>query len=133
MRLDRQTRFNNYSNCLIEFKREMQTGLITNPSEIAKKNKVSKVLINELINNRVVRKIDGFYIWNDKIPISNKLVNTMMRCVSDNLKKYNNPEKQKKEVKKVDVKKISKQNTLILGEVKDLKIGLIRKFLRWIY
>lgn len=86
-------------------------------------------------NNVVFINEKGYYQWNDKIPVSKKLIDSFRKYqMEKNMKYY--PERYPK-MFKVDPKKVINVKPKIVREkVKNTEtkqIGLIRKFLKWIY
>jgi hypothetical protein len=79
------------------------------------------------------------YEWNDKIPVSKKLIDSFRIFQSKiNMKRYPEllPIKSKKVIK-VEPKKVIKVEPKLIREnfknTETQEIGLIRKFLKWIY
>jgi hypothetical protein len=81
-------------------------------------------------NGIIYQNNQGYYKWNNKIPVSIKIINEF-RKYNDKATNYNY------NVAKVNSKKVIKVPPKIIRE--DLKntdkqeLGLIRKFLKWIY
>jgi hypothetical protein len=90
-------------------------------------------------NNIVYVNNNGDYQWNEKIPVSKKLIDAFRVYQAERNMKYY-PERYPeihKSKPKVNVKKVIKvQPKLISEKFKNTdtkEIGLIRKFLKWIY
>jgi hypothetical protein len=128
-------------------------------TEFSKKHQIDSKLGHFLKKSKVISKNNfGYYKWNEKIPVSIKLINAYRKeqfkrnASKYRIKKHLNtnkpiqqelnllvePEKQKKKlVTKVNPKKVIKVAPKLIRE--DFKntdkqeLGLIRKFLKWIY
>ena len=85
------------------------------------------------LKNIVYRNEFGFYKWNDKIPVSIKIVDAYRKyqLKKNMLYRDRNPKVQ------VDTKKVIKVEPKLIREnyrnTNTQEIGLIRKFLKWIY
>jgi hypothetical protein len=103
------------------------------------KHKVTNSWSAFLNKNGIVYKNSfGYYEWNDKIPPSIKIVNKFMEYSTEYNSTYNIEMKQKHINKnRIDSKKVIKVEPKLIREnhknTNTQEIGLIRKFLKWIY
>lgn len=85
------------------------------------------------LKNIVYKNEFGFYKWNDKIPISIKIVDSYRKYQS----KKNMLYRDRKNKVKIDTEKVIKVEPKLIREnyknMNTQEIGLIRKFLKWIY
>jgi hypothetical protein len=88
-----------------------------------------------LLNKNIVIKRNGFYYWNEKIPVSINLVHQFRKDVrKDFIEKQTSISFDKKETKKPTLPKVNKKKIEKFKPVKtQQKIGVIRKFLRWLW
>lgn len=100
-----------------------------NISFLISKHRISKVAIYALLNLGAVYKENGCYYWNKKIPVSKTLIESTLDEVNRMHNKYNQV---KQKPKRKYVRK-PKQESEIQVVFSDKKVGLIRRFLRWIY
>lgn len=85
------------------------------------------------ISNIVYKNEYGFYKWNDKIPVSVKIVESYRKYQH----KKNSLYRDKNNKVQVDTKKVIQIQPKLIREnhrnTNTQEIGLIRKFLKWIY
>jgi hypothetical protein len=144
---------------LYDLKNQMDNSNVKNLAIISKKHRVDTKLGQFLNKSKIISKDNsGYYRWNQKIPVSIRLINAyrkeqFKRNVSKyRVKKHLNSNNQIQQelnllieskktknipVSKVNSKKVIKVTPKMIRE--DLKntdkqeLGLIRKFLKWIY
>jgi hypothetical protein len=89
-------------------------------------------------NNIVYKNYIGYWEWDNKIPVSNALIVKFRTYSSETNKQINLVAKNRKEKQ---LEPISAKPVILKGEIvkekytktKTKEIGLIRKFLKWIY
>ena len=137
-----------YYNFLIDLKNEMETKnkKTLNVINYCFEHNVTTLFISFLKNNNVIFKnTNGYYNWNEKIPVSSALVSKFRNYVREKnkqrtLKQVNylsNIKVVKDEPKlikqRTKVYNTGKEETKVIYSVQKQEIGLIRKFLKWIY
>ena len=135
-----------YFRLFIDLKSEIQVNKLFVLTRFLEKNRVSTRVATSLIRLGVIkihgRGYDKTYEWNDKIPVTMVLVKKIIKDCNTMQKSYgikNNTKTIKKTtLPKVDKNKIERFNKVVKQEptikaVPTQQIGLIRKFLRWIY
>ena len=130
----KKTTLNKYLKSLNDIKDMLDKNNYDALSKVFRSKKMSTNWIGVLINNNIIyRNQLGYYKWNDKIPVSYKVI--------EKYKDHNY------KVRDIRINKLKQQPTLfdkpktsktrnVLFPIKDKpkeQIGLIRKFLRWIY
>jgi hypothetical protein len=104
----------------------------------------SKLKANEwhgfLINNKIIVKENGFYRWNEKIPLSFKIVekyrklqhekNKTKKLIAN--KKYTMPQTPLPKPPKVTKTRTPKIEFQVNNEPKN-ELGVIRRFLKWLW
>ena len=92
-------------------------------------------------NNEGSRNMLCFYKWNEKIPPSAKLVQKF-REEFTLISKNRNPQQEIKFIEKQEMKSIQKppapnrrrrKPSVVVEQTPQSQVGLIRKFLRWLY
>ena len=131
VRKERKNVTKKYLEFLNFLKNEINNKQINSLSEIMTEKKVSRNWGTFLRQNNIIFKSEsGFYYWNEKIPVSIKIVNKF---------------KHQKQI--LNKKLIQKNQTTIVFHEKEIKksvdkftpikteqkVGVIRKFLRWLW
>ena len=132
----------NFLNCL---KEKIDNKEITEMRRTTKLYGVSYKWVYFLRKNKIIEKKYGLYYWNEKIPVSIKIINQYRAFVKKQKNDYNSTNKQLK-VNFSDNFKSEKQKTIVFNkkEIKksvdkftpiktEQKVGVIRKFLRWLW
>ena len=134
-----------WMNYLQDVKHHLDNYSLKKLSYLAHKHHIDTKLGQFLKTSKVIYQDDlGFYRWNQKIPVSIKLINAYRKEQhKKNARKYsqvNKPIQQElnlvveatKRKKKSSIK-IDEKDFKIYKPYQEKKVGLIRKFLRWIY
>ena len=145
---DYETQGIKYYNFLLDLKHELDNKKNVNITNFCRLHTVSGLFSPFLIKNNVIFKdTNEDYIWNNKIPVSSALIlkfrsyvsqkNKILRSKKNN-KIYNTDSKVVKNKPKLikqrtKVHNIGKEETKVIYSVQKQEIGLIRKFLKWIY
>lgn len=144
---------------LYDLKHQIDNSNVKNLAIIARKHQIDTKLGQFLKKSKVIYKNNsGYYSWNEKIPVSIRLINAYRKeqykknTRKNSIKKHLNPNNQiqqelnlliesqktkKIPVSKVNTKKVIKVPPKMIRE--DFKntdkqeLGLIRRFLKWIY
>ena len=145
---DYKTQGIKYYNFLLNLKYELDNKKNVSVYNFCRLHSVSGTFSTFLKNNNVVFKdANGYYIWNNKIPVTKLLIQKFRSYVSQqrrierskvNNKIYNADLKVVKDEPKLikqrsKVHNIGKEETKVIYSVQKQEIGLIRKFLKWIY
>ena len=86
-----------------------------------------------LVRHKVVYLENGFYRWNEKIPPSSKLVQKFREEFTLAYKKYKTPQEMKSIPLPPPPKTRKRKTTVVFSDKPEPQVGLIRKFLRWLY
>ena len=86
-----------------------------------------------LVRHKVVYLENGFYRWNEKIPPSSKLVQKFRDEFTLAYKKYKTPQEMKSIQTPLAPKTRKRKTTVVFSDKPEPQVGLIRKFLRWLY
>jgi hypothetical protein len=123
-----------YEQFLKELKYETEINNVKSLSLYSKKYGVNNFFTTFLIKNNVLFKNEnGFYKWNEKIPISIKLISKFRIFAYEANCKCREKNKFVKPKEKTIVNYKPKLKTPIVKNNNEPEIGLIRKFLKWIY
>jgi hypothetical protein len=137
-----------YYNFLVDLKNEIETEnkKTINVINYCYKHNVTTNFSSFLKKNNVIFKdTNGYYNWNEKIPVSSALITKFKNYVAkinkqNRLKQVNylsNIKVVKDEPKLIKqrskMNNIGKEETKVIYSVQKQEIGLIRKFLKWIY
>lgn len=133
-----------YINFLHHLKEKLETSNISSLTECTRNKKVSNIWVTFLKLKKIIYKNElGYYQWNQKVPVSIKLVKSFREFMSiknaDCIKrrKHRELKLEPKKPIKIDSKKVIKVEPKIVRETikntETKQIGLIRKFLKWIY
>lgn len=132
-RYTKQTTSVKYKKYLPEIKKSIDEGNLTNLMDVFKSYNISSHWIAFLKGKNILYKDqNNFYRWNEKFPVSSRLIqsfrNYNFEINQKNILKKNTATPDLfSGIKKEPIKRIRKQK--IEGE----KIGLIRRFIKWIY
>jgi len=134
-----------YLYFLNSLKEKMDNKEITEMKAIPSLYRVSYNWCYFLIKNKIIERKDGLYYWNEKIPVSIKIINQYRRLINKKNEDYHLINKQLK-VNFSDNFQSKKQKTIVFDkkEIKEnldkfspikreQKIGIIRKFFRWLW
>jgi hypothetical protein len=131
-----------YLHYLKDLENELTFGNHKTVTKFAVKHSVSKTWTSFLIQKGIIYKdYNSHYRWNKKIPSSIKIVNQFRKETSEyhNARKLNTNKivGQQRINFKVDPKKVIKVAPKLIREdfknTNKQEIGLIRRFLKWIY
>jgi hypothetical protein len=86
-----------------------------------------------LVRHKVVYLENGFYRWNEKIPPSSKLVQKFREEFTLAYKKYKTPQEMKSIQTPPEIKRRKRTPAVVVEQTPQPQVGLIRKFLRWLY
>jgi aspartate-semialdehyde dehydrogenase len=138
-----------YYNCLEDLKKELDTKNISSITVFMREKKVNQFLSTFLRKNNIIY-IDGngFYKWNSKIPVSMNLINAyrkQYKLISDKhndsrkiIINNNQPELNFDEVNepikttKTQTRKLKVQRQVNTPNQQN-KLGIIRRFLKWLW
>ena len=140
-RQDEKTQTIKYYNFFLDLKCHLDNKKNVAISNFCNKHKVSVLMGTFLIKNNVIFKdTNGYYNWNEKIPVNIFLIKKFRAFVFSSRKKttssYNSKvvKNEPKLIKKrTKINNIGKEETKVIYSVQKQEIGLIRKFLKWIY
>jgi DNA-binding XRE family transcriptional regulator len=128
VRLGEKETSKRWIEALIFVKNELDKGKCTSVDKLIRDSQITHRWSSFLKKKNIVFIENDVFKWNPKIPISQKLVDSFrveQKLIND---KYDTSTKSnKKDVKKIRESKIT--NVIIQEE----KVGLIRRFLKWIY
>jgi hypothetical protein len=132
MRTGRKETTKNWITLLNDLKQSLENKNYKYLTSIIRNNNASSYWGTFLKDNKIIYKNEqGYYKWNEKVPISIKLINAYRRYSSTMNKKDKkiafdlfSSENIKQEAKKVEVK---------FYKEKKNDLGLIRKFLKWLW
>lgn len=120
---------------LLAIKQELETKEISNLSDLVNKNNMHRYWSTWLIKNNVVIRLNGIYHWSEKIPVSAKLINKFRVDSNNRQAKYDLKHKEKKaNEKNISIKKVASpkiKNKPI--QTNKNEVGIIRKFLKWLW
>jgi hypothetical protein len=134
-----------YFNALNEIKQEIESGEFVSMDISERRLKLSNRTCQTLQNLKVIKRQGGrrfpSYIWNDKIPVTMLLAK---KVILENRKIQYTYKSKPVTIKPVDGRKLNGGARLNSGRLKSTPIkiespkkvsdvGLIRRFLRWIY
>jgi hypothetical protein len=123
-----------YEEFLKELKHETEINKVKSLSLYSKKYGINNFITTFLIKNNVLFKNEnGFYKWNEKIPISIKLISKFRIFAYEANLKCRGKNKFVKPKEKTIVNYKPKLKTPIVKNNNEEQIGIIRKFLKWIY
>jgi hypothetical protein len=140
-RQDHEIQTIKYYNFLLDLKYKIDNKNEVIINNFCRKNKVTTRFVPFLIKNKIVfRDENDMYVWNEKIPVTNLLIKKFRQFCREYQKKYR-PTKNKEIIKnepklikqRSKVHNIGKEETKVIYSVQKQEIGLIRKFLKWIY
>jgi hypothetical protein len=86
-----------------------------------------------LVRHKVVYLENGFYRWNEKIPPSSKLVQKFRDEFTLAYKKYKTPQEMKSIQTPPAPNRRRRTPVVVIEQTPQPQVGLIRKFLRWLY
>jgi hypothetical protein len=86
-----------------------------------------------LVRHKVVYLENGFYRWNEKIPPSSKLVQKFRDEFTLAYKKYKTPQEMKSIQTPPAPNRRRRTPAVVIEQTPQPQVGLIRKFLRWLY
>ena len=133
-------------NFLNEAKTILDGGSTVRISQLTYKHKITNSWQTFLTRNGIIEKneLDN-WVWNQKIPVSSAMVNQFRKYQYD-INTYSKTEKTSKPAqqeldllieatkpKKKPAIKINAKNLKTYSPYQEKQVGLIRKFLRWIY
>jgi len=140
-RQDEKTQTIKYYNFFLDLKCQLDNKKNVAISNFCNKHKVSVLMGTFLIKNNVIFKdTNGYYNLNEKIPVTNLLIKKFRAFVFSSRKKttsLNNSKIVKDKTKLIKqrskMNNIGNEDTKVIYSVQKQEIGLIRKFLKWIY
>lgn len=135
-----ETNFN-WIKSLNKIKSELNEKNYDSLTKVVRSEKINDLWQGFLRKNNVVIQINGFYKWNEKIPISIKLIEKFREYQTLKNKKNNNkqqpnlfnmpqtPLPKPPKVRKTRVPKIEFQ----INDKPKSELGVIRRFLKWLW
>ena len=128
----KKTSTERYKKLLPELKEEFDNKNISSVFSLMRNKKISNTWGTFLKKNNIIYKNElGYWKWNDKIPVSSKLIQSFRDLKKEQNLIYRSI-KEKKQPTLFDKPKTRKVKIEFKDKPKE-QIGLIRKFLRWIY
>lgn len=122
-----------YLYFLNSLKAKIDNKEVNSMNKICRLYRVSNSWVNFLLKNGIIYKIAGFYHWNEKIPVSIKILDKYRDFKNEQYKK-NTALKSNNQTKIVFDKKEIKKSVDKFKPIKtEQKLGVIRKFLRWLW
>lgn len=126
---------------LNDVKLNMDIGEVTNMSYLANKHGVTHTFCRFLTNSNIIKRDEkGFFRWNEKIPVTIKLINSYRKFQHEDKLKYppklankNKPIQQEFNFADPKTRKKKQKQLNVAVPIQEKQIGLIRKFLKWIY
>jgi hypothetical protein len=117
-------------------KKELDTNNVNKLHPYTRKHNVSNSWVAFLKTNKIIYIDDyGYYQWNTKIPVSSKIIDAFRVYQAKTNTKYiqrsNIQENKIKRRLKLNTTKVSAK--ILVENTESKQIGLIRKFLKWIY
>lgn len=145
-----------YFDFLIDLKKQLDLGNVISITSLIRQHKLSNTASQVLFKLQIVHKTNrrSRYVWNEKIPVTQRLANTFlektneinMTCTKKSLAKKRietpleikkqDPIKRKYKTRAITVKSNPITKSAKVNNTTQLtpnKVGLIRRFLRWIY
>ena len=128
-------------NALNEIKNELNNNNHVTFQEFLSKHNISALWRTFLLNNNILYKENGFYKWNEKIPVSYKLIEKFRNFVhKENYIKYNKetpnlfnmPSSAKPPQPKIRKTRTPKVEVQVKDKPKS-ELGLIRSFFKWLW
>jgi hypothetical protein len=140
IRLTHQQTAKNWLNTLQELKYKIDNNKVITIHDYLADKSISRCWSTFLKQNKIIYKENGYYKWNDKIPVSHKLINKFREYVNDKNIKYNNqqqnlfnmPQTPLPPPPKVTKTRTPKVEVQLNNEPKS-ELGVIRKFLKWLW
>jgi hypothetical protein len=128
-------------NALNEIKNELDNNNHVTFQEFISKHNISALWRTFLLSNNILYKENGFYKWNDKIPVSYKLIEKFRNFVhKENYIKYNKETPNLFDMPQTPLPKPPKtrktRTPKVEVQVKDntkSDLGVIRKFFKWLW
>lgn len=122
-----------YLYFLNSLKERMDNKEITETQTLPSLYNISYNWLHFLIKNKIIEKKEGFYHWNEKIPVSIKIINQYRKSINKIYYKSKEKSVSKQTTIVFDKKKI-KENLDKFSHIKtEQKVGVIRKFLKWLW
>jgi hypothetical protein len=140
IRLTHRETAKNWLNALHELKYLIDNTEVSEINSYLRGKSISRSWNTFLQINKIIYRENGVYKWNDKIPVSHKLINKFREYVNDKNIKYNNQQQNlfnmpssaippRPKVTKTRTPKIEFQ---VNNEPKN-ELGVIRRFLKWLW
>lgn len=130
-----------YLNCLTAF--QQRSGKIQTLSEIPQKYNMNNFISTFLLQKGILYKKNGSFYWNDVYEPNVKIVNAFLSEVSrinhENSMKRNSQsaptlfDQKKKYKRKVKVEAEIVKEQAKVNEVNTAQVGVIRKFIKWLW
>lgn len=108
---------------LNDFKSHLENNDVKVVTLFFKIREVSPLWVTFLIKYKVIYKHNGYYVWNDKIPVSLKLIDKYRSYSKESYNKVIKTEEH------TSVKQIDNE----INFLENQNIGIIRKFLKWLW
>jgi hypothetical protein len=128
-------------NALNEIKNELNNNNHATFQEFLSKHNISALWRTFLLSNNILYKENGFYKWNEKIPVSYKLIEKFRNFVhKENYIKYNKetpnlfnmPQSPLPKPPKIRKTRTTKVDVQVKDKPKS-ELGVIRKFFKWLW
>ena len=102
--------------------------------------KITRYWVMFLKQKNVTYYQDGFVKWNEKIPVSIKLIDEFRKFQTEinkantiRRKQTQTPQEMKSIQKPLEIKRRRRTPAVVIEQTPQPQVGLIRKFLRWLY
>lgn len=128
-----------YMNCLTAF--QQKSGEITNLNEISAQFSVSRQVGSFLFQKGILYKKNGHYYWDNAYEPNVKIVNGILNHVRMQNSSYSYNKKSKETPTLFDQKRQYKRKVKIESEIvkeqpnvnNTVQVGVIRKFIKWLW
>ena len=140
IRLTHRETAKNWLNALHELKYLIDNNKVSKIHGYLTDKSISRSWNTFLQTNKIIYKENGFYKWNDKIPVSHKLINKFREYVIEKNRKYNKqqpnlfnmPQTPLPKPPKVIKTRTPKVEVHVNNNPKS-ELGVIRKFFKWLW
>jgi hypothetical protein len=149
MRYNKEKTTLHYFNSIINIKEEITNNDIKNIYSLIAKHKINRYWTTFLKSKNIIYYEGDFLKWNEKIPVTLKLI-TEFRKYNSILSKQQKQQRQQRQETQQEINFIERQEmksiqtppppktrkrktTVVFSDKPEPQVGLIRKFLRWLY
>lgn len=137
MRYNKQKTTLNYFNSIINIKEEITNNNIKNIYPLIVKHKINRYWATFLKSKNIIYYNGDFLKWNEKIPVTLKLITEFRKYNSILSKQQKQKRQQRPEMKSIqippEIKRRRRTPSVVVEQTTQPQVGLIRRFLRWLY